>query len=181
MDADVFFFRKALADDVEGILQLYQKVSRRSGGLARTAAEITPEYVQQFMLKSSRQGAQFVALDLQNQGQIIGEIHCYQLEPQVFRHVLSELTIAVDGDFQGQGLGKRLFQTLLDFISGKRRDILRVELIARESNQKAIQLYEKLGFKQEGRLENRIYAEHSGFEADIPMAWMNPFYMQAAP
>ena len=35
-------------------------------------------------------------------------------------------------------------------------EIQRVELIARESNQRAIQFYESLGFRIEGRLENRI-------------------------
>jgi len=56
-----------------------------------------------------------------------------------------------------------------------RSDILRIELIARESNKKAIAFYQKLGFQIEGRLLNRIKTE-SGFEADIPMAWMNDNY-----
>jgi ribosomal protein S18 acetylase RimI-like enzyme len=60
---------------------------------------------------------------------------------------------------------------LLDDIQLNRPDILRVELIARESNSKAIQLYEKLGFKIEGRFENRISNDNNSFEADIPMAW----------
>jgi len=50
--------------------------------------------------------------------------------------------------------------------------IIRVELIARESNQKAIRMYEAVGFKKEGRLEKRIRSVGSGFEADIPMAWI---------
>ncbi|TKC60194.1 GNAT family N-acetyltransferase [Pedobacter hiemivivus] len=95
----------------------------------------------------------------------------YQLEPAVFRHVLSELTIAVDPDYQGKGLGKKLFQTLLADVQSNRTEILRVELIARETNSRAIQLYEKLGFKIEGRFEKRISNNSISFEADIPMAW----------
>lgn len=48
----------------------------------------------------------------------------------MFNHVLSDLTIAVDPEYQGRGLGNRLFQTLLDHVTEERKDILRVELIA---------------------------------------------------
>ena len=35
-------------------------------------------------------------------------------------------------------------------------------------NRKALEFYQKLGFKIEGRLEKRIRGAHGGFEADIP-------------
>ncbi|MBP6822188.1 MAG: GNAT family N-acetyltransferase, partial [Acidobacteria bacterium] len=104
-------------------------------------------------------------------GQIVGEIHAYALGPKVFAHVLGELTIAVHPEHQGQKLGKALFTELLRQVSESRPDILRVELIARESNQKAIEFYQKLGFKIEGRFVDRIQSVGDGVEADIPMAW----------
>ncbi len=87
--------------------------------------------------------------------------------------MLSELTVAVDPNYQGKGIGKLIFQSLLNIIQEERNDILRVELITRESNQKAIQFYQKLGFIIEGRFEKRISASTNTFEADIPMAWFN--------
>jgi putative acetyltransferase len=51
-----------------------------------------------------------------------------------------------------------------------------VELIARESNLKAIELYQSLGFLIEGRLEMRIKTTDNHYEADIPMGWQNPNY-----
>lgn len=56
----------------------------------------------------------------------------------------------------------------------ERPDILRVELIARESNRKAIEFYEKLGFVIEGRFAGRIRSVGGGLEDDIPMAWTRP-------
>jgi len=87
--------------------------------------------------------------------------------------VLSELTIVVHPDFQGKGVGKLLFLHLLQEIKAHRKDIYRVELIARESNRKAIAFYQSIGFKIEGRLVGRISTGHGAFEADIPMAWFN--------
>jgi putative acetyltransferase len=88
--------------------------------------------------------------------------------------VLSELTIAVDPDYQGKGLGRMIFTHLLDYITNKRSDVMRVELISSESNLKAISLYESLGFSREGKLERRIRNNKNELEADIPMAWFNP-------
>ena len=168
--------RQSRADDRAGILSLYKKVSRYNDGLARTYDEITNEYVDEFVTKSLQHGLQFVMEDPDTHD-IIGEIHCYKLAPKVFGHILSELTIAVDPDHQGQGVGKALFQALLGEVRENRKDILRIELIARESNTKAIEFYQSLGFVIEGRLTNRIRAGASGFEADIPMSWMNPNYL----
>lgn len=166
-----YIVRKATASDKEKISLLYKKVSKILGGLARNIDEITEDYINHFCIKSQTNGIQLV-IEVENK--IVAEIHCYKLEPLVFNHILSELTIAVDPDFQGKRLGKLIFQSLLQIIEKERNDILRVELIARESNQKAIQLYKKLGFIVEGRFEKRISASTNSFEADIPMAWFNP-------
>lgn len=171
MNVIQFIIRKATLEDTNEIFELYKRVSREVGGLARVEKEISKTYIESFSCKSFENGLQFVVTDSLNEQAIIAEIHCYQLEPGVFKHILSELTVAVHPDYQGKGLGKKLFQTLLDEIQFNRPDILRVELIARESNSKAIQLYEQLGFKIEGRFENRISNGDNLFEADIPMAW----------
>ena len=128
-----------------------------------------------FMGNAANNGIEYVAEHAESKT-IIGEIHCYKLQPGVFAHILSELTIAVDPGFQQQGVGKRLFQTLLKEVEENRKDILRIELIARESNKKAIAFYQSLGFTIEGRLVNRIQSTSGGFEADIPMAWTNKMY-----
>lgn len=153
------------------IFTLYRAVAANEGGLARTAEEISEEYIAHFVGKSLESGLCLVARE-SDDGPIIGEIHCYALGPRVFAHVLGELTIAVHPDKQGLGVGKRLFTELLRRIEQERPDILRVELIARESNRKAIEFYQKLGFTIEGRFENRIRSVGGGYEADIPMAWL---------
>jgi len=155
-------------EDVDAIHSLYREVAAIEGGLARTADEISREYVTNFVSKAIESGITVVA---QNDEKIIGEIHAYALGPKVFAHVLGELTIAVHPEFQGAGVGKALFTELMRQVSENRADITRVELIARESNRKAIEFYKKLGFEIEGRMTNRIKSVGGGFEADIPMAW----------
>jgi ribosomal protein S18 acetylase RimI-like enzyme len=153
------------------ILDLYRLAALIPGGLARSSEEISEDYVRNFLKKSNESGISLLAFVGM---QIVGEIHAYHLAPKVFSHVLSELTIVVHPDYSGRGIGKTLFSAFLKEVESHRPDILRVELIARESNRKAISLYESLGFKQEGRLEKRIHSGDGTFEADIPMGWVNP-------
>lgn len=176
MNTNSLIVRKSEEKDFENIFNLYKLVSKAAGGLARSENEITADYIRNFVEKSIKNGVQFVIEDTLADGIIVAEIHCYKLEPLVFGHVLGELTIAISPFYQGKGLGKRIFQCLLDYIKQNRKDILRVELIARESNKRAISLYESLGFKAEGKFKNRIKTREGFFEADIPMAWFNPNY-----
>jgi len=155
--------------DLEQITALYRAVAAVPGGLARTSGEIDEHYVGHNLRASLQRGVCRIA---RIDGKIVGEIHAYRPGLTVFSHVLSDLTIAVSPDYQGRGLGRALFRSLLAEVVANQPDIRRVELIARESNERAIQFYESLGFKKEGRMEGRIRSVAGGFEADIPMAWM---------
>ncbi len=104
-------------------------------------------------------------------GEIIGEIHAYRTGLRVFDHVLTNLTIVVSPGYQGRGIGKKLFDRLLE-TAEKSDDILRVELIARESNKKAISFYKQLGFQIEGTLRNKIKDSMGNLESDIIMGWL---------
>jgi len=154
--------------DLADIVLLYRTVASMEGGLARRVEEITDEYVLGNFTHSSVRGLIFIA---RAGGQVVGEIHAFRPVPQVFAHVLSDLTIAVHPDYQNRGVGRLLFNALLNTVRTDHPDILRVELIARESNQRAIQFYASLGFEIEGKMRNRIKSVGGGFEADIPMAW----------
>ena len=160
----------ASLSDLDAILELYLAVAAVKGGLARTADEISLGYVEEFVRKSVENGIIVAARD-NNSGEVIGEIHAYAIGPKVFSHVLGELTIAVHPERQGIGIGKAIFTEFMRRVKEDRPDILRVELIARESNRKAIEFYKKLGFLIEGRFASRIQSVGGGFEDDIPMAW----------
>jgi ribosomal protein S18 acetylase RimI-like enzyme len=157
-------------EDRAAIAELYRAVAAIAGGLARAADEITDDYVSNFVERSLSNGVIIVARD-RDSGAIVAEIHGYRPGPRVFGHVIGELTIAVHPDSQGTGIGRRIFEEFIRRVREDVPEVLRVELIARESNVRAIEFYRKLGFRIEGRLEGRIRSAGGGYEADIPMAW----------
>jgi ribosomal protein S18 acetylase RimI-like enzyme len=170
----MYKIREVDTSDYTSIFSLYKKVAANIGGISRVEDEITEEYVQDFIAKSKESGIQLVVFDENLPGSIVGEIHCYRPLPKVFSHVLTDLTIVVDPAFQRKGIGKLLFGSLLNTIKTKRTDILRLELIVRETNHKAISFYRSIDFRIEGRFERRIDSRNGRFESDIPMAWFNP-------
>lgn len=175
MMTEPFPIRRAVPADRDAILMLYREVAAVEGGIAREPEEITPEYVDAFLKKSLDRGLVLVAESHPNT--VAAEIHAYPSGLRVFHHVLSDLTIVVHPNTQGRGLGKKIFSAFLEEVKTHRRDIKRVELIARESNARGIRLYESLEFAVEGRLEGRIRDRNGRFEADIPMAWTNPNFL----
>lgn len=166
--------RIASPQDVDTIVELYRDVVRGDSGLARAENEISREYVADFVGKSLASGLIIVAEHPEDEGRVVAEIHAYKPGLQVFDHVLSNLTIAVHPGFQGKKIGRTIFTIFQEEIALNRPDIGRVELMVRESNQRALRFYQKIGFTIEGRFEMRIRTPEKTYEADIAMSWQNP-------
>jgi ribosomal protein S18 acetylase RimI-like enzyme len=169
----MYTVRKATEIDHASIFALYLAVGAAPIGIARSPEEITGDYISHFMQLAATRGIELVIENPAVPGEIVAEIHCYQPAPKILHHIMSDLTIAVRPDFQGRGLGKMIFSHLLAVINNTRPDIVRVELLTQESNERAIALYTQLGFVIEGRFERRVKARHGRLEADIPMAWFS--------
>jgi ribosomal protein S18 acetylase RimI-like enzyme len=167
-------FRTSLYEDWPAIKDLHLAVSKQKTGIARWEHEITDDYVQSFVRKSTEHGIMIVALHPEDPTRIVAEIHAVKSKLHVFSHLMTDLTIAVHPDFQGKKLGRTLFTIFLEEIAVNHHDIGKVELVTRESNTRAIQLYQSLGFLIEGRMEMRIRTPQGNFEADIAMGWINP-------
>lgn len=79
--------------------------------------------------------------------------------------------LAVHPDFQGQGLGSLLLSSLLK--DALDRKLERATLEVKETNQVALSLYKKFGFKIAGRRKN--YYQQTGEDALILWSKLNKF------
>jgi len=175
MTRDSYTIRPAVLSDHALLKNLYQQVARVPGGIAREYDEIDDLYIDTMLTSSLNNGIMLVA---QVDDALVGAINAYILQPRCFAHMLAGLTIGVDPAYQGHGIGKALFSTFLAQVERDYPTIARVELMVRDSNSKAIALYESLGFRKEGYLQKRIMNVAGNFEADICMGWFNPAYKQ---
>lgn len=67
-------------------------------------------------------------------------------------HYSGNISIAIHDDYQNQGIGGLLLDTLLD-LADNYLGLIRLELDVTAENERAINLYTKRGFEIEGRLK----------------------------
>ncbi|WP_036843046.1 GNAT family N-acetyltransferase [Pontibacillus marinus] len=73
------------------------------------------------------------------------------------------LSIAIGADHQGKGLGKEAMQLLLRFAFDE-LNLHRVQLTVFENNDRAIRLYESLGFTKEGAHREFLYRDGKNYD-----------------
>jgi RimJ/RimL family protein N-acetyltransferase len=157
--------------DAGVLLSLYRAVAATpNSGLARHSDEIDSGYVDAFL---RGQDTGWMSIGAFHGTDLVGEIHAMRMQPRQFHHVLTDLTIAVHPRMQGHGVGSRLFAELFARTARLDPPVTRIELVARTGNAAAIRLYERLGFRAEGRFRDRVHLADGRIEDDIPMARMS--------
>jgi putative acetyltransferase len=111
-----------------------------------------------------------ISLGAHAEDRLIGEIHAWRMQPRIFAHVLTDLTVAVAPDFQGRGVGIALFERLFEEAKALDPPATRIELFCRSGNGGAIRLYQRLGFAIEGAFKGRVKLANGRIEDDVPMA-----------
>jgi putative acetyltransferase len=70
-------------------------------------------------------------------------------------HLLYIGGVAIHPDFTGKGFGKKMMLEIIDFCT--KTGVLRIELSVAAHNERAIQMYENVGFTKEGVMKNYTY------------------------
>jgi ribosomal protein S18 acetylase RimI-like enzyme len=102
-------------------------------------------------------------------GRVVGHVFLDPMPLQAISHVF-RLTIVVHPGYQSQGIGNALMSELMDWAKQTPR-VRKIELLVRATNEKAIRLYSKFGFLEEGRFKDRVRLPDGSFIDDLAMAW----------
>ena len=125
-------------------------VAKEKRYLAQTQA-LPLERIEGFVRDSvANDAVQFVALD---GGAVVGWADIFPAWADAVRHCAS-LGMGVLAAHRGQGIGERLLRACL--IKAKASGMTRVELEARADNERAIRLYERVGFAHEAIKRNAM-------------------------
>ncbi|MDT7834771.1 GNAT family N-acetyltransferase [Aquabacterium sp. OR-4] len=110
--------------------------------------------------------------DAHGEPAIVGTCGLHPVGLQLRRRHVMMLGLSVAPEAQGQGVGRALMTALLDY-ADRWAQVLRLELQVFADNQRAIALYESLGFRCEGR--HIGYALRDGQYVDsLSMARLHP-------
>ena len=140
-------------------------------GIARRAHEITETYIFSLLNKKDDEIVSLVAEN--DDEEIIGVLHAVKDGLEAHSHILTDLTIIIDPEWQGKGIAKALGVAFLMHVAQHRKDVMRVEM-ATPKELARIEAFGAAGFKQEGDIPNRYRNEDGSFTDIILMAWINP-------
>ena len=128
-------------------IEFYRMVQEDADGVARLEAACMPVpwSRQSFWEEASHTDAYYlIARDVDRDNLIVAYAGCWVLANE--GHITN---VAVDPDYQGQGLGRRLMNELTSRVKALGVDSMTLEV--RPSNTVAINLYTSLGFRSVGQ------------------------------
>lgn len=138
---------------------------------SRNGDRITSEYALEAFVTKIRElsvaGSYVVA---EEGGTIVGHAFAERMPLVALRHV-TRLTIVVHPGHTGRGVGTGLIEHLQRWAIAE-PDVEKIELLVRSINTRAIELYQRLGFVEEGRFKNRLRLPDGQLVDDVAMAWL---------
>lgn len=161
--------RQAKADDAQSLIAAIDQVSREGGYFLRSRFVHNVEVERELICRSPRLGNLFLVATIGED--LVGWLTLMR-RPQEFRRHAAELGIGVLSAHRDLGIGRALLLSGIDWASTSTLE--RIELNVRASNQRARELYRRLGFAQEG-CRIRAVKDHQGHYDDlILMAYALP-------
>lgn len=149
----VITIRKARPQDALFLAETERLIAKEPGFLCSTPEELDPEQFKLTIekLQNEKQGVYLVA---EEQEKIAGHGYLLKLPLKNLSHV-AQLTIALHPTWQGKGVGMQLMEALINWAE-KDPSVEKIELNVRATNERAIRLYKKWGFRLEGFLTQRL-------------------------
>ncbi len=158
--------RDARIEDAAILAAAERATAETPGLLVSRPSELIPENFEKKIVELAKLGRYIVG---EKDGKIVGHALLDPMPLEALSHVF-RLTIVVHPGFLGQGVGTVLMRDLMDWAMRTSR-VAKIELLVRATNERAIHLYSKLGFVEEGRFKNRVHLPENTFVDDLAMAW----------
>lgn len=159
--------RNAVEDDAETLIIGLKTVCRETGFLLKEPEEITmtPEEERSFIRWQNESETNVSLLGFLD-GKYVGNCSLTGNRVNKFRHRAS-LGIALYQKYTGMGIGRIMIEKLIEI--AKKRGLEQIDLEVVAGNERAIALYEKMGFEKYGTFPQNVKYK-DGTYAD--MHWM---------
>ena len=157
--------RKAGRDDAGALCAAEKVTALTPGRLVSLPQELQVEAFERKIELLEHEGIYLVA---EQDGGPVGHALLEPMTLTALSHVFS-LTIVVHPGYLGLGIGTALMTELMEWAQSHPR-VEKVELRVRATNVRALALYKRFGFVEEGRFEKRIRLPDGSYVADVAMA-----------
>lgn len=161
-----YTIREAKVEDAAILVKAEKEIAKIPGFLVSHPSELIQELFEASIIECNidHQGKYLVA---EKDNQIIAHGFLAPFERKALAHIVA-LTLVVHVGHQEQGIGKAILGDLIVWAKNSSK-IDKIQINVRDGNDRAIGLYKKLGFKEEGRLLKRIKISDDYYLDDIVM------------
>ncbi len=158
--------RRAAADDAPTLAQAQRAIAATPGLLASRPDELPDEVLRRKIVDLHGDG-RGVVLVAEQDAALIGHGLLQPYTLAVTAHIV-ELTLAVHLGQHGRGVGHQLMLALIAWARAAAH-VEKIELRVRASNDRALALYRRVGFVEEGRFSRRIKLGPDTYLDDVAM------------
>jgi RimJ/RimL family protein N-acetyltransferase len=169
-DGRYILLRQARPDDAHVLLTALNEVANEGRFLLRRAWEITPDLEARWIrVALAESDLVLVGLLLDNihnrtEIEVAGSLSLVRGRPEFVRHT-AELGMWLRASYRELGLGSAMLEYALRWAQAH-HDLEKITLSARSSNRRALNLYRKYGFIEEGRRHGNIKTTQ-GYESEV--------------
>lgn len=163
--------RTAVGTDAERILAYNRKIISSESYLLTVPEEfdMTADMEREWIEHTLNQDSSLI-LVAEDQEKIVGFLDFHSGHKRRIAHT-GTFSMSVSRDYQGGGIGKALLEALIDWAVQHQR-IEKISLEVFSSNNQAIELYRKMGFTQESRLQKQIKLQDGNYVDVIGMSML---------
>jgi RimJ/RimL family protein N-acetyltransferase len=159
--------RPARIEEAAILCSAEREIAQTPGLLISRPEELRPETFSALIEKLTNGAGWYVVAE--ENGACVGHALLNPMELSAVAHVF-RLTIVVHPGQSGRGIGTLLMQSLCDWAKNSPQ-LHKVELLVRATNERALSLYRKFGFIEEGRFRERVRMPDGTFVDEIAMGW----------
>ncbi|QTL52455.1 GNAT family N-acetyltransferase [Priestia aryabhattai] len=156
--------RIATVEDADAIVAIKQEIVITNDFLLRLPEEVqetAEEYRKKIQMRQENGG---LTLIVEFNSQVVGFLS-FQRPSYMRLHHTGSFGICVKQEFSNKGVGTTLLSYLIEW-SKEQKGLEKINLDVFSNNKRAIHLYKKLGFKEEGKQINQIRLKDGSY-ADI--------------
>ncbi|WP_026695393.1 GNAT family N-acetyltransferase [Peribacillus kribbensis] len=163
-----YIIRKAIESDAEQILEHIKKVLRENSSFMATSLEEFTTTIDQQKEWINAQSTLGLLLVAEVNGIIIGMLN-FRLSPRKKFSHQGMFGMSIQERFTSQGIGGALINELLNWAKEDKR-VEKISLEVFSNNERAIHLYTKMGFREEGRRIKQAKLSPGEYVDDILMS-----------
>jgi RimJ/RimL family protein N-acetyltransferase len=156
--------RRAIPSDASAFLTLMATAGGESDNLVTDASglSVTVEMEESY-LRSRLESKNCITLLAFEGEELVGCIGCDTSSRPRISHI-GEIGVTVLKAYWGRGIGKALLSSLITWAKEPATGIRKLDLSVRSDNERAITLYRKFGFKEEGKYSRLLQIDGVFYE-----------------